>query len=214
MRLGQSFTHTAAEPQPLRPQARRTRPVPFGIESALTVSWPSLATQEPIERACYRAPGWSILVTCMGRPWRWQQRRDPLFRGDDASGVSAPVPSSDPAIVRHILYLGGLGRETPYVSTTESEGVAEHFAGRDGRVFKTSVQKARAVGVKHISRAELLSLLKGEGRGVAKWDSAHEVLQARRYVEEWLEHLFDFREISPDEAARVRTLVNELFDKA
>ena len=51
------------------------------------------------------------------------------------------------------------------------------------------------------SRTELLSLMKGNGKGKAKWPSAFEVMQARRYVEQWEEHLLDFREVDdPAEA--------------
>ncbi len=62
----------------------------------------------------------------------------------------------------------------------------------------------------HIPRLELLKLLRGKGRGRAKWSSAHEVMTARRYVEQWAEHLFDFSdlEMSPQE---LRELLDELY---
>lgn len=104
----------------------------------------------------------------MGKSWKWQQNRDPLYRGDSRDELAAPVPNADPSIVRHILYLGGHGRDTPYLSATESEQVARRFAGDEGAVWATSVPKAKGTGVRHLSRVELLGLLKGKGHGDAK----------------------------------------------
>jgi hypothetical protein len=100
-------------------------------------------------------------------------------------------------IVEHILYLGGRGRETPYSSTSESEEVAEHVAGPRGRVWETTVRGAAAEGAKHLPRKQLLQNLKGFGKGKAKWNDEFEVAQAARYVEEWVEHLLDWRAASP-----------------
>lgn len=125
----------------------------------------------------------------------WKSSRDPLLRGDARSGVRVPVPSADDSIVRHVLYLEGPGRETPYLSVSESFEAAKRFA-QDGTVWTTFVKKAAAHGVGHISRTELLSCMKGNGKGNAKWDDPFEVMQARRYVEQWSEHLLDFREIT------------------
>jgi len=124
----------------------------------------------------------------------WKPSKDPLFRGDRKSGINVPKPNADDSIVRHILFLEGPGRETPYLSTTEEYDVAEYFA-QSGTVWKTFVNDAKKEGVSHISRAELLSLMKGNGKGNAKWSSAFEVMQARRYVEQWGEHLPDFRQV-------------------
>ncbi len=135
-----------------------------------------------------------------------------LFRGDDAESVSLPSPEADASIVRHVLYLDGAGRESPYLSTTESSSVAEHFAGHDGRVWRTTAARAKANGVAHVGRNELLFLLQGTGKGAAKWDSAFEVMQARRYVEEWLEHLLDFHEFGEASQGDLRTIVNEIFE--
>ncbi len=41
--------------------------------------------------------------------------------------------------------------------------------------------------------------MKGNGKGKAKWENAFEVMQARRYVEQWNEHLLDFRETANPE---------------
>ena len=49
----------------------------------------------------------------------WRRKTDPLYRGDAADAVLIPVPDADASIVRHILYLDGYGRATPYLSTTE-----------------------------------------------------------------------------------------------
>lgn len=61
------------------------------------------------------------------------------------------------------------------------------------------MKTARAESVAHVSRTELLSLMKGNGKGKAKWENAFEVMQARRYVEQWNEHLLDFREVDNPE---------------
>jgi hypothetical protein len=127
---------------------------------------------------------------------QWKVSKHPLWRGDRRDGITPPTPTADASLVRHILYLEGPGRETPYLSNTEQREVAQRFAGRDGEVWQTLVREAQARGVKHLSRHELLSLLKGLGKGKARWHSAYEVLQARRYVEEWAEHLLDFSEIA------------------
>ena len=113
---------------------------------------------------------------------KWKASKDPLFRGDTAAGVRPPVPAADDSLVRHILYLEGPGRETPYLSTTESLDTARRFAG-SGAVWETSVSATRAHSVAHIANSELLAALKGNGKGKAKWSDAYEVMQARRYVE-------------------------------
>lgn len=124
----------------------------------------------------------------------WKMRKDPLFRGDARDAVCTPNPDADDSIVRHIMYLEGPGRESPYLSTSEEYGLAEIFS--NGAVWETSVAAARKESVGHISRTELLSLMKGNGKGKAKWPSAFEVMQARRYVEQWGEHLLDFRGVN------------------
>jgi hypothetical protein len=123
---------------------------------------------------------------------KWKPSRHPLLRGDASGGVRIPCPSADDSIVRHILYLEGPGRETPYLSTSEALEAARFFA-QGGTVWATFVKTARNHGVGHIGNAELLSAMKGNGKGKAKWDDAFEVMQARRYAEQWAEHLLDFR---------------------
>jgi hypothetical protein len=126
---------------------------------------------------------------------KWKVGRDSLYRGDYKGLIHRPVPSADDSIVRHILFLEGPGRDTPYLSTTEEEAVARRFAGTGGAVWQTTVKKAKDLSVGHLSKAELLSQLNGNGKGRAKWTSPFEVMQARRYVEQWSEHLLDFRKI-------------------
>ena len=135
--------------------------------------------------------------------------KEPLFRGDSAADVTVPTPGASKNLVRHILYLEGAGRESPYLSTSEDREAAAHFAGVNGTIWEVYVAKAQRMKVAHFSRKELLSLLKGRGKGRAEWRSAFEVAQARRYVEEWAEHLLDFSPIpSPEE---VRGVVEGLF---
>lgn len=127
----------------------------------------------------------------------WKKKRDPLFRGDAAAGVALPEPKANLSIVAHVLYLGGAGRESQYQSTTESEEVANHFAGTTGRVYRTTAQRAEQHGVGHVSQVELIQLLRGKGKGRAK-GGALRVIQARRFVEQWAEHLLDFTKIEPE----------------
>ena len=142
---------------------------------------------------------------------KWKASRDPLFRGDGHGGVHLPVPDADDAIVRHVLYLDGAGRPTPYLSTTEDREVAERFAGSGGRVYETTVPSWISRDVRHVSRLELLQDLKGTGRGRCSWSSAFEVMQARKYVEESSEHLADFGGLPAD---GLREIVDDLFPPA
>ena len=106
----------------------------------------------------------------MTAPKKWRPSRDPLLRGDAITGVRAPVATANDSIIRHVLYLEGPGRETPYLSTSESMAAASRFA-QAGVVWKTLVKKAQANGVGHIGNSELLSLMKGNGKRKAKWDA-------------------------------------------
>lgn len=132
---------------------------------------------------------------------KWKMSKDPLFRGDSKEKVCVPNPHADDSIVRHVMYFEGPGRETPYLSTSEEYELAENFS--NGAVWETLVKIAKAESVDHIGRTELLSLMKGNGKGKAKWPNPFEVMQARRYVEQWGEHLLDFREVeNPAEATK------------
>ncbi len=137
---------------------------------------------------------------------KWKASKDPLYRGDGKQSVCVPRPDADDSIVRHIMYFEGPGRETPYLSTSAEFELAENFS--TGAVWKTLVKIAQAESVGHINRSELLSLMKGNGKGKAKWPNAFEVMQARRYVEQWGEHLLDFRDI--EEPSLV---VKKIFEK-
>lgn len=143
----------------------------------------------------------------------WKQSRDPLFRGDASDGVQVPTPKADPRLVRHILYLEGFGRETPYLSLSEDRESAEHFAPRSGgAVWQTQAPEAAGRGVRHISRKELLQTLKSGRAGVATWPSESEVQRARALVERWGEHLYDYSGLDLDGDALSR-LNGELFQR-
>ena len=131
---------------------------------------------------------------------KWKAGKNLLYRGDDADEVSCPTPAADASLIRHIMYFEGPGRETPYLSTTESREVAAHFS-RAGAIWETNVEKIVSNKVGHISNKELITLLKGTGKGNASWDSPSEVMQARRYVIEHSEHLLDFRSVDDPRAA-------------
>ena len=51
--------------------------------------------------------------------------------------------------------------------------------------------------------------MKGNGKGKAKWPNAFEVMQARRYVEQWGEHLLDFHGIQEPSA-----VTKKIFEKS
>lgn len=154
-----------------------------------------LSTQrQPIQRTS--VPRRGTLHSMARAPWK---KSDPLFRGDHSGGPDVPDPTATTSIVAHILYRGGCGRKTPYSSTTESDEVAEYFAGTRGRgqVWETTARRAEGEGSKHIPRKQLLQDLKGFGRGKTKWTDAFEVAQAARYVQEWSEHLLDWNAVAP-----------------
>ncbi len=141
---------------------------------------------------------------------------DRLYRGDSRHGPETPVPDADRSFVRHILYIGGAGRESPYLSTTESEAIARtKYAGPKGMVRFTYVPHARELRVDHIGYLELMDLLQGRGKGRAQSRNAMQVAQARRYVEESLEHLLDFRRHGAADSAAPSNLdevVRQVFD--
>ena len=139
---------------------------------------------------------------------KWKISKSPLYRGDSKDGVSVPSPHADNSIVRHVLFLEGPGRETPYLSASEEYDAASNFA-TGGIVWETFVKVAKLEGVKHLGRTELLSLMKGNGKGKAKWSRPFEVMQARRYVEQWSEHLLDFREVDDPEG-----VTKSIFEKS
>jgi hypothetical protein len=138
---------------------------------------------------------------------------DPLLRGDNKESVCLPVPHAPASIVRHVLYLEGAGRDTPYLSTTEEERIAEQFAGKGGRVWYTVVTRVQAANLRYVSHSELLGLLRGKGKGDASWPKASEVQRARAYVEMWAEHLIDFGSQKGKSAEEIGTLVHTVFTK-
>jgi hypothetical protein len=135
-----------------------------------------------------------------------------LWRGDAADQVATPCPKADPNVVRHILYLEGFGRETPYLSVTEVEEQAAHFAGRSGSVWETAPERAHAQGVAVLTRKELLAWLKGTGHGRAAWPRPYEVAQARALVERWGEHLYDYCD-APEDKPALDELNGRLFSR-
>lgn len=141
----------------------------------------------------------------------WKLSRDPLFRGDHAQVVSLPCPRASRSIVRHILYLEGYGRETPYLSASEERSVANRFAGSAGRTYMAQPRQWAALGVVHRPRKELLQLLRGKGKGDAEWPDAFEVMRARQYVEEAQEHLADFTGSTALNPQALLALVNQVF---
>lgn len=145
------------------------------------------------------------------KPTAWKLTRDPLYRGDQTQGASLPCPRASPSIVRHVLYLEGYGRETPYLSASEDRGLASHFAGTNGKTYIAYPKQWPSLGVAHRPRKELLQLLRGHGKGDAEWPSAYEVMRARQYVEEWQEHLADFTTIEDSTPHSLRALVDQVF---
>lgn len=141
---------------------------------------------------------------------KWKPLKDPLYRGDIRDAPSTPSPRADRSVVRHVLYLGGAGRESPYLSLTEDEIVALRFAGNDGKVYSTHVKILKDRDVGHIPRRELLQLLRGTGKGRACWSSAWEVQRARQYVEENAEHLADFSGHDNMTEEELRALVTDV----
>jgi len=115
-------------------------------------------------------------------------------------------------LIRHILYIGGYGRESPYLSTSSEESSAARFAS-GGRVWKTSGELAERLGAKHLSQSDLQAILKSSTKGRARWNNAWQRLQARKYVELYAEHLIDF---IPFKAAGtpVKSVVHKMFTKA
>lgn len=122
---------------------------------------------------------------------RWKSNDD-LYRGDQAGGVCVPNPSADKSIIRHILYLEGKGRETPYLSATEDRKTAETFAAPSGQVYSSQVSAWPGFKIGHFSRDMLMQMLRGTGKGRASSGKASLVLTARNYVERHKEHLADF----------------------
>ena len=144
----------------------------------------------------------------------WKAKRDSLYRGDKVGGVALPCPRANLSIVRHILYLEGYGRETPYLSVTETREAAFRFSGTGGTVYTSQPADWQEVGVKHRSRKELLLLLRKKGKGDAQWNSAFEVLRAHQYVQESQEHLADFRDLSETTDQELQTILPKMFTES
>lgn len=116
-------------------------------------------------------------------------------------------------MIRHILYLGGYGRESPYLSTSGDESLAGRFASGGGRVWKTSGELAERLGAKYLSQSELQTILKSSTKGRASWSNARQRLLARKYVELHAEHLIDFLPFKQTPTT-VKGVVLKVFEKA
>ena len=136
---------------------------------------------------------------------------DPLHRGDFASAVSLPAPDGDDSVVRHILQEDN-GR-SPYLSSTEYLSVAKFFAGKNGDVWHTVVERIQSAQIRWISRAELLDMLGAGKEALVAWPRRSDVLTAQQYVEEQAEHLIDFRSLKDQPVEVVRAVVMKLFSK-
>ncbi len=123
-----------------------------------------------------------------------------LYRGDAATSVSVPTPGADDNVVRHILWLGGAGQETPYTSTTHSHATAQYFA-RAGRIWTTTRPLAILHGAALIEQSELLQNLKGKGKGRRFQSAPRHVARARVLAERHQEHLLDWTGTKPSEIA-------------
>jgi hypothetical protein len=141
----------------------------------------------------------------------WKLKRDPVYRGDRMREVSLPVPSASRSIVRHVLFLEGFGRSTPYLSASELRATADFFAGPGGKTYIGRPVEWPRLDVRHRSRKELVQLLRGTGKGDAEWPSAFEVLRARQYVEEWQEHLADFTSLAELTRDELKQVVEKVF---
>ena len=64
---------------------------------------------------------------------------DTLFRGDGRDEVRLPDPSAEGDVVAHIL--ARRGHDSPYLSTSESRELAQHFAV-GGRIWTTTAANA------------------------------------------------------------------------
>lgn len=95
-------------------------------------------------------------------------------------------------MVAHILQFGGRDQPTPYTSTSDVLEYAKHFAFPGGIVWHTNEQTVTRLRARVISLGELRHLLRGFGKGKAKWNDAWEVKQALGLAEYWREHIIDW----------------------
>lgn len=113
----------------------------------------------------------------------WKASSDPLYPGGRA-GVVGPIPGANTSIVRHVPFLEGAGRETTYLSTTESSVVVERFAGKDGKPFAHPVRKLDSLvesAAKESGTLALKPLVKWLGDGSRA--RAERALPFKRYRE-------------------------------
>jgi hypothetical protein len=133
-----------------------------------------------------------------------------LLRGDQPDAVSVPDPNASNLLIRHILYVDGYGRQTPYLSTSELREIAELW----GVVWETPSSLASSHGATHIRKDELLSIIRVSRRGRAGWPRRLERLQAMRYVEDNHEHLLDYTAFRDRPAAELTDAVKKTFSRS
>ena len=136
---------------------------------------------------------------------------EPLHRGDVASAVTLPAPDGDESVVRHILQEDD--RRSPYLSSTEYLSVAKLFAGKNGDVWHTFVERIQSAEIRWISRSELLDMLRAGKDALAAWPRRSDLLTAQQCVEEQAEHLIDFRSLKGQPVEVVRAVVMKLFSR-
>jgi len=124
----------------------------------------------------------------------------PRYRGNDDEVAGRPAPKADSNLVRHVLYLGGRGRATPYLSITADRDEAATF----GALWKTSSAALRSSGAKHLPNDALIAALTSN-KGRARWPSTKDRLRAAKYAEEHGEELADFSAFDDESTALAAT---------
>ena len=118
-----------------------------------------------------------------------------------------PEPKADTNLVRHVLYLGGLGRATLYLSLTTDREEAAIF----GTLWETDATDLLASGAKHLPIDALLAALQNN-KGRARWRSTKDRQRAFKYAEQHREELADYGPF-PD-ASRALGAVKSAFKRS
>lgn len=112
---------------------------------------------------------------------------DRLYRGNDDEVAGRPDPRANDNLVRHVLYLGGRGRASPYLSATADRNEAAEF----GPTWETTSAAVQASGARHLPNDALIAALK-RNRGRARWPSTRDRQRALKYAEQHGEQLVDY----------------------
>jgi hypothetical protein len=123
-------------------------------------------------------------------------REPQVYRGNSDDVAGRPEPSADSNLVRHVLYLGGPGRSSPYLSLTADRATAVDF----GTLWESSVAALNSAGARHLPTEALITALK-RNQGRSKWPSARDRQRALKYVEQHGEELADYRSFSDARSA-------------